>query len=418
MDKTLRKALLLLFFACFLYILSFFHRVCPAVISLDLGRELGLDTESLTLFSSATMLAYGLMQLPSGLLADALGGRKAVVLLTLLAGGAVVVFGLLNSFPVMIGVRFAIGIGLAITVPCMVLLAAWFPPASFGRASSVLLGCGGLGGILAAPPLAFLSSHFGWRTPIIGAGILTLALAVLIWIFVRDTPTPEAVPRRKASPSALARGIGEVLRTRAFWPVALWSMCSLGGYFAMISLLWGPYLMQGCGLSKEAASLVLTVGSLLALTAQPLTGWLSDTLLKSRRKPLLFGTCCGLLTALGMVFCANPSGVAVYVIMIGFTLGTCATGPMAFSMLREIFPLRLVGTASGCMNMLQPLWSIVVQKLFALVLALAALESGTSGPAFACASWVLVGNFVIALVMCLLMKETFGQDPERNGARS
>ena len=80
MDKTLRKALLLLFFACFLYILSFFHRVCPAVISLDLGRELGLDTESLTLFSSATMLAYGLMQLPSGLLADAVGAVGGLVL--------------------------------------------------------------------------------------------------------------------------------------------------------------------------------------------------------------------------------------------------------------------------------------------------------------------------------------------------
>ena len=418
MDKTLRKALLLLFFACFLYILSFFHRVCPAVISLDLGRELGLDTESLTLFSSATMLAYGLMQLPSGLLADAVGGRKAVVFLTLLASGAVIAFGMLHSFPAMVGARFVVGIGLAITVPCMVLLAAWFPSASFGRASSVLLGSGGLGGILAAPPLAFLSSQFGWRVPIVGAGLLTLALAVLIWIFVRDTPAPETAPRKKASPSALARGIGKVLKTRRFWPVALWSMCSMGGYFAMISLLWGPYLMQGCGLSKEAASFVLTVGSLLALAAQPPTGWLSDTRLKSRKKPLYFGSCCGLLTALGMVFCPNPSGVAVYAIMIGFTLGTCATAPMAFSMLREIFPLRLVGTAAGCMNMLQPLWSIVVQKLFAFVLALAALESGASGPAFASASWVLAGNFAVALVMCLLMKETFGQDPERSEAQA
>lgn len=415
MDKTFRKALLLLFFACFIYILSFFHRVCPAVIALDLSHDLGLGTESLTLFSSATMLAYGLMQLPSGLLADAVGGRRAVVCLTLLAGGAAVAFGMLTSVPAMIGARFVLGMGIAVTVPCMVLLAAWFPPASFGRASSVLLGCGGLGGILAAPPLAFLSSLFGWRVPIIGAGLLTLAFAVLIWIFVRDTPTPEKAPRKKASPAALARGIGEVLKNRHFWPVAVWCMCSMGGYFAMLSLLWGPYLMQGCGLSKEAASAVLTVGSLLALTAQPLTGWLSDTLLKSRRKPLLFGSACGLLTAVGMAFCDSPGGVAAYVIMIGFTLGTCATAPMAFSMLREIFPLRLVGTASGCMNMLQPLWSIVVQKLFALVLTLAALESGSSAPgaSFASASWVLVGNFALAFAMCFLMKETFGRDPER-----
>ena len=60
----------------------------------------------------------------------------------------------------------------------------------------------------------------------------------------------------------------------------------------------------------------------------------------------------------------------------------------------------------------------MIKKLTAFVLALAAFESGSSGPAFASASWVLVGNFAVALVMYLLMKETFGQDPERNEGRS
>ena len=76
-DSALRSALFILFICCCAYILSMFNRVCPAVISLDLCRDLSLDNSQISLLSGLTLLSYGAMQLPSGLLADWLGGRRS-----------------------------------------------------------------------------------------------------------------------------------------------------------------------------------------------------------------------------------------------------------------------------------------------------------------------------------------------------
>lgn len=407
-----RQAALILGLVCAIYVLSFFHRVCPAIIALDLSRDLGISPDAVALFSSATFFSYGLMQLPSGLLADALGGRKALVVLSLLAGVGAAAFALAPSAAWMTGARFIMGIGLAVTVPGMVLLAAWFPSRSFGRASSTMLGCGGLGSLLAAPPLAFLSARFGWRMPILGAAALTVALAVILWFCVRDSPEPQAqqTPRQKPSARALLGGIGQVVSSKEFWPPALWSMGVMGAYFAMISLWFGPYLMQACSLSQEAASAALSIGAVVSLLAQPTVGWLSDVVLKSRKKPMWTGSIIGVAVALLMAFCHISAFWQAGALVVGFILGSCAASPMSYAILKENFPQRLVGTAAGCLNMLPPLWSIVLQSAYGLVQKNVFQATGDYGAAYGAASWVLVVNFAAVLIPCFFIRESFGRE--------
>ncbi|MCH5276865.1 MAG: MFS transporter [Desulfovibrionaceae bacterium] len=411
MDMLRKQAPLILGLVCAMYVLSFFHRVCPAIIALDLSRDLGVSPDAVALFSSATFFSYGLMQLPSGLLADALGGRKALVLLSLLAGTGAAAFALAPSATWMTGARFAMGVGLAVTVPGMVLLAAWFPSRSFGRASSTMLGCGGLGSLLAAPPLAFLSARFGWRVPILGAAGLTLALAVILWFCVRDSPEPQA-QRPKPSARALWQGIRQVLRSKAFWPPALWSMGAMGAYFAMVSLWFGPYLMQACGLSQEAASAVLSAGAVVSLLIQPTVGWLSDVVLKSRKKPMWAGSVIGVAVALLMALCPVSAFWQAGALMVSFILGSSAASPMSYAILKENFPQRLVGTAAGCMNMLPPLWSIALQSAYGLVQKNVFLSTGDYGAAYGAACWVLVVNFAAILILCFFIRESFGREQD------
>lgn len=80
------------------YVGTMFYRMAPTVLALDLAASLNVATSDLALLSGATMAAYGLMQLPSGLLADALGGRRTVCLFTFIAGVCTLWFGAATSF--------------------------------------------------------------------------------------------------------------------------------------------------------------------------------------------------------------------------------------------------------------------------------------------------------------------------------
>ncbi|MEJ2166660.1 MAG: MFS transporter, partial [Desulfobacterales bacterium] len=60
------------------YVLVFFHRLCPAVIALDIQASFGLSGTLLGVLGSAYFYAYAAMQLPTGLMADSWGPRKTV----------------------------------------------------------------------------------------------------------------------------------------------------------------------------------------------------------------------------------------------------------------------------------------------------------------------------------------------------
>ena len=402
--KQRQTALTVLIICCFAYILSMFHRACPAIIALDLSRDLGLDNAGLGLMSGATLLSYGLMQLPSGLLADRLGGRKSLAMLLSLAGLCAIGFALSGGVSSAIAFRLLEGVGLAITIPAMVILAGCFPPESFGRAYSIFLSSGGVGTILAARPLAELNGLWGWRASIIGFSLLTLALAAAVWLCIKERSRPtQASPANRAS---MLQGIVRVLRTPQFWPLALWGMGIMGTYFAMFTLWWGPYLMQGCGLPQADASSVLTAGAIMALLSQPAAGWLSDTVMRKRRLPLILGAATGVAVSLCMVFFQGFSGWTATLLIIAFAAGTCMFSPLTFAMARETFPMELIGTAGGLMNIFPPVWGVVTQKIYGFLLD---AGGGSSPEAFQAASWILAANTALALVCAFMMKETFGQ---------
>src|SRR4029450_14047967 len=79
------------------YFLSYTFRVVNAVMAPDLTRELALDPSSLGLMTSAYLLAFGLMQLPAGLLLDRYGPRRVEPVLLAIAGIGGIAFGLAES---------------------------------------------------------------------------------------------------------------------------------------------------------------------------------------------------------------------------------------------------------------------------------------------------------------------------------
>ncbi|MBW1868089.1 MAG: MFS transporter, partial [Deltaproteobacteria bacterium] len=88
MDKTaiatdpLAKALRYRWFIFWIlalgYVLVYFHRLCPAVVALDMMRDLNAGGALLGFLGAAYFYPYALMQLPAGLLSDSWGARKTI----------------------------------------------------------------------------------------------------------------------------------------------------------------------------------------------------------------------------------------------------------------------------------------------------------------------------------------------------
>ena len=106
-----RYLICLLIFLC--YVLVFFHRLCPAVIALDIQSSFGISGTLLGVLGSAYFYAYAIMQLPTGLMADSWGPRKTVAVFLILAAVGSVVMGLAPNLAVAILGRILVGIGVS-----------------------------------------------------------------------------------------------------------------------------------------------------------------------------------------------------------------------------------------------------------------------------------------------------------------
>jgi MFS family permease len=355
-----------------LYLVGFFHRVAPAVMTAELMRTFAIGAAALGNLSAFYFYSYVLMQIPTGILADRWGPRRLLTAGALVAGVGGGIFALAPSLGWAYLGRFLIGASVAVAwIGLLKVAAEWFPPRLFAMVTGVGLLSGILGAVGAGPPLRLLMDQAHWRTVMLAVAIATLAVAAGVWVVVRDNPSQKGFAdyphtgKGKAQRPILA-GLAEVLRFRNAWLLFVIP----GGFVGAIltfSGLWGvPFLTSQYGLSTARASTLTSIQLTAWALASPLFGWFSDRL--GRRKPLYLA---GGLTALG-AWCA-----LIYLpqlplpVVVGLLVATgCASGAMivSFAFAKESVPTDLAGTVSGLVNMGVMLGPMVLQPLVGWVL--------------------------------------------------
>ena len=127
LSKALRFRWLIFWILSFSYILVYFHRLCPAVVAVDMMRDLHTGGALLGLLGSAYFYPYALMQLPAGLLSDSWGPRRTITLFFSIAFVGSLLLGLAPSLFWAIVGRTLVGLGVSMLfVPTMKVLAEWF----------------------------------------------------------------------------------------------------------------------------------------------------------------------------------------------------------------------------------------------------------------------------------------------------
>ena len=387
-----------------IYIFTFLYRMAPSSMALFIAADMGFGVSEMSVIGSATILGFGIMQLPCGLLTDRFGGKATLLMLTLLAGASTLCFSMAHSFGSVAASRLFTGMGVSATIPCVSILARQFPPELFARICSVMYGCGTLGTIAAAAPLAWASAAFGWRASMMACGMSSLLLAVLLVLLVRQPagPGPAAKdPRRHPMREAIKR----VLASRHFWMLCIVYSGLMTAYLGFYGMWFGPYLVQSCGMDKVGAGAILSAGAAAGIAGVPLAAVVSDAI-RSRKAVIIAMTAVQALCI--AVLAAFPGRLPVPALMAlaaAFAFCDGAAG-LCFTSCKELFPLSILGAATGCLNTLPPLLGAASQKAYGMLLGwMQGAGAGTQG-AYGGATLLYLGILLCACVSSLFIRET------------
>ncbi|MDN5357604.1 MAG: hypothetical protein PWR17_773 [Candidatus Methanomethylophilaceae archaeon] len=356
------------------YFFVYFHRTTGGAISESLQDYFEVGTASVALLASAYLYAYTLMQLPSGIMSDRLGPRKATTIFVfLIAVGSILsaVSATVNNFSLMIAGKFIIGIGAAVVyIPIMKVLAIWYRKDEFASMSGVLLLVGNVGGIAAAAPMVVMMDSLGIQNTYIVLAIITAAIALLCWFAVRNHPSElglpsieEIVSEETGKPitesTSGTMGTTEALKRvfgsgRKFWPLAIWFFFIYGTIMLWQASQSGSFYTNIYGFSKNTAGLMVTMVGVGMVVGCPLAGRLADKVLHSKKKVMVIGTFAYTvvwaiiwLTAGNEAMNSTAMQAAIN-FLFGFFGGFFV---VSYAQIKELYPIAMAGTSTAALNL-------------------------------------------------------------------
>ena len=328
------------------YFLSYGLRSVNAVIAPELIRDLGITSADMGLLTSAYFLAFGLFQLPLGLLLDRFGPRRVEAALLLLAAAGCALFGAGQTLTTLVLARALIGLGVS---SCLMAsfkaFSQWFPVERLPSLTATIMVAGGLGALSASVPVEAALPLLGWR------GMFYLFAALL----VASAGFLMTVPDR----AALAHGepLGQQVRTllgifgkRVFWRFAPQGCLSSGGFMAVQGLWAVPWLMEVNGAARADAAGVLFLLGLAMLSGFVFVATCSRWLSRNGVAPmtlLTLGIGIGLLVETAII--ADLARPAWLWPMLGLSF---SLSNIAYSQLSAEFPVELSGRVNTALNLM------------------------------------------------------------------
>ncbi|MBA3013000.1 MAG: MFS transporter [Proteobacteria bacterium] len=338
------------------YILVYFHRMAPGVVSEFLMADFNISGTRLGALSAIYFAIYALMQIPSGVIADTLGTRTSIIFGNLTAGLGSILFGMATGFEMACAGRFLVGLGVSVVfISIMKNNSVWFHEKVFGIMSGLTLFFGNLGAVMAAGPLAQVLTVFHWRTVFLGIGVLSLGLALAGFLLVRNKPEDMGfIPPNTHTGQFQTQNrhwltnLKDVVMTLRVWPGFWVQLGMIGSSYAFMGL-WGmPYLRDVHGLSRSFAAHHMTVQLLSFALGALFWGWISDK--TGRRKPfLLWAAAAYVLSWFLLTYLSWTPGITGF-ILFSF-MGFSASGfVITFAAAKEIVHPQLSGMGVSVVN--------------------------------------------------------------------
>jgi sugar phosphate permease len=365
-------ALLFLFAGAGFYSFSIFIK--------PLEDDFGWSRSAISLAMSLYMVLHGVAGPFVGHAIEIHGPKKVMTLFAVLSGAAFVLVSFTSSlwFFYLAYCLLSLattGIGF---IPVSTLLTRWFIRRRGTAIGFAMVGIS-VGGLILAPLVGLIISHFGWRIAFVFLGVLVWLVALPVTLFVMKgspadlgllpdgdvpevgtAPDPHAPPLRPVAPASAPQQEGwplaAAVRTRAFFWLAVTFF--LGPVAQMGMLQHQAPLLDDAGVSETMAAMGVGLTAGLGGLGKLSFGRISEVLPFRVAVMLCFG-----LQALGVLVLYSSDSVAlvwVYVVVFGFAMGGVIVllplavahffGLAAFAVMMGTVSLILaLGNASGAL---------------------------------------------------------------------
>lgn len=354
-------------------VILYLHRMFVAEIFKfpQVLEDLKLTTADVDWILSGFFLAYALLQVPCGWLADRFGRRWALTIEIVVWSSVTALSGFATTAVFLYAMRLILGIAQAGAYPAAGgLIGRWFPFSRRAAAISLVTAGGRVGGMIAPVLTSFLIAELSmrWQNVMILYGLIGIAIGV--WFLLVSTNEPADHPHCNAAERALIDAgrlelnpntiqkpirppIYQLLTSRSIWCMAISQFGTNLGW-AFIATKMPTYLKEAKGAGDMAGgwmgSMIWAVSVLGMLLGGPLTDRMTHRFgMRWGRMGTMIVT--RFLSAAGFVVALYAEGPWATAIALAVVMFFCDLGiPAAWAFAQDVGG-RSVGAVLGWSNM-------------------------------------------------------------------
>ena len=298
---------------------------------------------------------------------------------------------------------------------CVVGLSRWFDDKKRGSFYGFWSASHNIGEALTFIVVATIVSALGWRYGFLGAGMIGLVGALIVWRFFHDSPQSKGLPAVSQPKEKKERSASEtedfnraqkaVLRNPAIWILALSSAFMYISRYAVNS--WGVFYLEAQkGYTTLDASFIISVSSVCGIIGTMFSGVISDKLFGGRRNvpALIFGlmnvvALCLFLLVPGVHFWLDIVAMVLFGSGIGVLL--CFLGGL---MAVDIAPRNASGAALGIVGIASYIGAGLQDVMSGLLIeGNKRLVDGVEVYDFTYINWFWIGAALMSALLALLV---------------
>lgn len=410
------RACLIWGLAALFYFYDNLLQVSPSAMKPELSLAFAKEAEQFGSLSAYCLYAYGLMQIPAGLLMDRFGPRRLITVASILCASGSLLFGIATSLWEAKFGRILIGVGASFAfVSCLKIAGIWFSSRRFALMIGLTATIGFLGSVFGLSTVSKIVETLGWRSSMLWGGYVGLLLSLLLWVVIKDKRSEVVlhdIPLKQQSSKEVLYGLIQIFKHKQTWIAALYAGLMFVPTLAFGGL-WGiPFLVEAHGFDRNTAGYCISLIYIGWVFGSPLWGCFSDYLGK-RNLPMLIANIFTLVICLGIIYSGHLSLQILGVLL--FSLGFFSSGfILAFAVVRDSNPPENSGTAIGFTNALNTFWGAIAQPIIGIILDMSTWSSvGVHGErVFTLAQYqhaflALPICLVISLCLLFFLKENF-----------
>lgn len=431
---SLLRACLVWGLAALFYFYDNLLQISPSAMKPELSLAFAREAEQFGSLSAYCLYAYGLMQIPAGLLMDRFGPRRLFTLACAFCALGGLLFGVATTLWEAKFGRILIGVGASFAwIGCLKTITIWFPANRFAFMTGLTVTIGFLGAVFGLSTVSSAVAFFGWRESMQWGGVLGLLLSILLWLNMRDKPiqipaealslnSAELIEKniakqtqiktQKQTGKKVLLGLLQIIKNTQTWIAALYAGLMFVPTLAFGGL-WGiPFLVEAHGFDRNTAGLCISLIYIGWVIGSPFWGLVSDTL--RRRNPPMWIASIGTLLICVLVIYLNHLPIQILGVLL-FALGFFSSGfILAFAVVQESNAPQNAGTAIGFTNALNTVFGAVAQPIIGKILDLnTTLAPQANGERifslgeYQQALTALPIALGLALILLFFLKETF-----------